>query len=271
MNCVYPPPTIRCKSAFSLVELSIVLVILGLLVGGVLSGQSLIKASELRAIITEHDRYATAVRSFRDKYLQLPGDMSQATQIWGKNAAYCNGDPGTATTTGTCNGNGDGNIDIALVPDSSSDMFQFWHQLDLAGLIEGHYTGIAGPAHVHDSSVNTNVPGSRMPNAVWSVENVPSSAGDIRNFNVETGNVFMLGAAVTGECPYGKVLTPEQAWNIDTKMDDGKPASGSLLAFYWNDECSSADVGPSAATNLAASYRVQEPTAQCAFKFIHAF
>ncbi len=56
-------------NAFSLVELSIVLVILGLLVGGVLSGQSLIRAAELRSITEDYARYVTATHTFKDKYL----------------------------------------------------------------------------------------------------------------------------------------------------------------------------------------------------------
>jgi len=60
------------RHAFSLVELAIVLVILGLLVGGVLSGSSLIRASELRSISTQYTNYYTAVRSFRDKFLPCP-------------------------------------------------------------------------------------------------------------------------------------------------------------------------------------------------------
>ncbi|MGB1539971.1 MAG: prepilin-type N-terminal cleavage/methylation domain-containing protein, partial [Rickettsiales bacterium] len=53
---------------FSLVELSIVLVILGLLTGGILGGQSLIRAAEMRAIATEYDAWKTAVNVFKDKY-----------------------------------------------------------------------------------------------------------------------------------------------------------------------------------------------------------
>ena len=54
------------RHAFTLVELSIVLVILGLLVGGVLSGQSLIHSAQLRVVTTELDNYKTAMNSFRD-------------------------------------------------------------------------------------------------------------------------------------------------------------------------------------------------------------
>ena len=93
------------KNAFSLVELSIVLVILGLLTGGILGGQSLIRAAELRSVSTEAARYTTAVYSFRDKYMALPGDMPNATAFWGA-APDCSAQ--TASGASTCNGNGDG-------------------------------------------------------------------------------------------------------------------------------------------------------------------
>ena len=81
--------------AFSLVELSIVLVILGLLTGGILAGQSLIRAAELRAVTTEYQRYVAAVQTFRDKYMALPGDMPNAIAFWG--AAHAT--PATCQTT----------------------------------------------------------------------------------------------------------------------------------------------------------------------------
>ena len=71
------------KKAFSLVELSIVLVILGLLVGGILSGQSLIRAAQLRSVTADYTRFVTAVNTFRDKYFALPGDMTNAQSVWG--------------------------------------------------------------------------------------------------------------------------------------------------------------------------------------------
>src|SRR6187399_2125428 len=96
---------------FSLVELSIVLVILGLLTGGILAGQSLIRAAELRAVSTEYSKFVTAGRSFRDKYFALPGDMANATSFWGT-AVTC---PGKVTADArtdarTCNGDGTGQI-----------------------------------------------------------------------------------------------------------------------------------------------------------------
>ena len=70
------------QQGFSLVELSIVLVILGLLVGGILSGQSLIRASELRSVTTEYQTYVTSLGTFRDRYFALPGDLSNAASFW---------------------------------------------------------------------------------------------------------------------------------------------------------------------------------------------
>lgn len=72
-----------CTRGFSLVELSIVLVILGLLTGGILAGQSLIRAAELRSYITDVQRYPAAVNAFKDKYFAYPGDMANATKFWG--------------------------------------------------------------------------------------------------------------------------------------------------------------------------------------------
>lgn len=70
------------KNAFSLVELSIVLVILGLLTGGILAGQNLIRAAELRSVTTQLQQYQTALQTFRNKYFALPGDMTKATDFW---------------------------------------------------------------------------------------------------------------------------------------------------------------------------------------------
>ncbi|PZU43073.1 MAG: prepilin-type cleavage/methylation domain-containing protein, partial [Sphingomonas sp.] len=68
----------RQTHGFSLVELSIVLVILGLLTGGILGGQSLIRAAEIRSIGVDFNRFSTATYTFRDKYMGLPGDITNA-------------------------------------------------------------------------------------------------------------------------------------------------------------------------------------------------
>src|ERR1700735_2969244 len=70
---MHPAPT--AQRGFTLIELSIVLVIIGLIVGGVLVGQDLIRAADVRAQISQIEKYQTAVNTFRGKYGYLPGDI----------------------------------------------------------------------------------------------------------------------------------------------------------------------------------------------------
>jgi prepilin-type N-terminal cleavage/methylation domain-containing protein len=84
------------QQGFTLIELSIVLVIIGLIVGGVLVGQDLIRAAAVRGQISQIEKYQTAVNTFRTKYDGLPGDLS--------NAANFGFQP-----RGSCPGQGDGN------------------------------------------------------------------------------------------------------------------------------------------------------------------
>ncbi len=145
----------RSEQAFSLVELSIVLVILGLLTGGILAGQSLIRAAELRAVTTEYQRNLTAIQTFRDKYFAIPGDMRNAQSFWGS-AASCPGTASTTAATGVPTCNGDGNGQVGLNPTATSnEKFRFWQHLANAGLIEGSFNGVGGTDDNASNSLNS--------------------------------------------------------------------------------------------------------------------
>lgn len=260
------------RLAFSLVELSIVLVILGLLVGGVLAGQSLIRAAELRAVSAEYSRFVAATQSFRDKYFAIPGDMSNATRFWGRfnsNADCVTNSSAAVATPGACDGNGDGIMGLAAAANQSGEIFQFWRQLATAGLIEGNYTGLAGSASLADSN-RSNSPPSKLGNAGWSTW-FRGNVGDTTDYALEYGNAYVFGALNSGGLFAAAALKPEEAWNIDTKLDDGKPASGKLIARFWNNACAVADDGSSANNDLAASYKLSDTTMQCALFFRQAF
>lgn len=251
------------QRGFSLVELSIVLVILGLLTGGILAGQSLIRAAELRAVSTEYQRWVSAANSFRDKYFALPGDMTNATKFWGDDNAVCpTADPNG--TPGTCNGNGNGLIQLAGI--SPYEQHRIWQQLALAGLIEGSYTGVAGPGGASHVVVGQNAPKSRFGNNGWGIEAYADYAGDSGWYAFKYGNVLTTGGQGATENPTNATFTPEEAWNIDTKLDDGRPAYGKVVAIRYTTCTFSTTFN-----DYNKDYRLAEKTQGCAIGFPNAF
>ncbi len=227
------------RHAFSLVELSIVLVILGLLVGGILAGQSLIHASELRSVMSDATRYRTAISAFRDKYFALPGDFANATSVWGANACL-NTDTTAPTGTETCNGDGNGVIQWSIPNNSHGEMFLAWQHLANAGLVTGSYTGLQGPGIYAASSVGgQNVPALRLNGGCVSLHSVGTTPtgqippANLMNPNASSSNVLLLGKAPLTNPDYchNGTLIPMDAWNIDTKMDDGTASNGKMFAW----------------------------------------
>lgn len=263
--------------AFSLVELSIVLVILGLLTGGILAGQSLIRAAELRAVTTEYQRYATAIQTFRDKYMALPGDMREATRFWKlqQSGGGCTTNAAAATgSPGVCDGNGDGRIRAtAAAAGEASEELQVWRHLALAGLIEGDYSGLSGTQgnrHHLVAGDGMNAPASKLANSGWCAVYSPTTVGGTVHFTPPAGsaygNLFHFGAVTTDSPPWGPNLAPEEAWNIDTKLDDGKPATGKVTARYWAD-CTHAGTFDDA----GAEYKFTETAKACSLYFLQAY
>lgn len=239
--------TSRKTQAFSLVELSIVLVILGLLTGGILAGQSLIRAAELRSVSTEFQRYSTAIGSFRDKYFSIPGDFNSASSFgWGAYNGDANGQINMTATAGT------------------NEISTFWIHLTSAGLVEGSYTNIPNIAF----TAGTHNPRSKMNNGGWNVVGLGTvTVAGVQSYTNSSGAAFYAGyyAGSYGNAlnfgnggPLANAILPsgilksEEAWNVDTKLDDGKPDSGAVLTF---ESQGSASAG-SGCGNLATSTSV---------------
>ena len=205
---------------FTLVELSIVLVIIGLIIGSVLVGQDLITAAQTRSQLRQFDEINTALNTFRLKYNALPGDYGQAVANIGVAA-----DAGAACTV--CTGNGNSN---SLLDDSDgatggygdlgdNEMLRFWHHLGVAGMLAGGASGDGTAA-----TVGTTWPKSKIGNlgivAFFSTISVPG--GGQMN--------FYMGKTSGDLTNYGTFLSPQQAQEIDQKIDNGMANSGSLRA-----------------------------------------
>ena len=189
------------KHGFTLLELSIVLVVIGLVIGGITAGQSLIRSADLNNAITDIEKYRAAVANFELKYDSLPGDMSNAQSIWP--SCVDNG-------SNSCNGNEDNVIN------TSSTIFEyvrFWQHLALAGLIEGNYSGI--PADVPDLLNN--------PLAIQYITFGFLDKDDTNRVYAKT-HLFSQSFGLTD-------LDEITMGQLDEKFDDSFPLSGKILIF----------------------------------------
>lgn len=255
------------NQAFTLIEMSIVLVIIALLIGGVFAGQSLIRASELRAFTTQYQGIKTALDSFKDKYGWIPGDMPDATNYWPAAAAgaAC---ITTASMTATCNGNGDKLItDPGIGGQVSNELWRFWQHLALAGFIQGSYDGISGGGAYYWINSKTNAPLGKINNSGWFTYNWGSGAMGAGWYNGNYANTLEFGTMNGGDAS-GVVFKPSELWNIDTKIDDGKPGTGILtLRTGTLDQCTTS----TSTTDYAGDYLNSSNTVACTPLFPNAY
>ncbi len=200
------------RQGFTLIELSIVLVVIGLLVGGVLAGRSLIRNSELQGAIADVDGFKASVSSFKDKYNYFPGDLPTAKTFWPDNIPY----------TGFITANGDGDGNIAGTNPAEPETKRAWQHLSAAGMIAGQYDG--GTA----ATLGVSWPVSRVPAAgYWIGHNL--SGSPFSSFNSATvGHAFRLSTVYLSNMT-GSAVSPQDAKYIDNKIDDGVPSTGSVL------------------------------------------
>ncbi len=266
----------KYSEGFTLFEIAVVLVIIGLIAGGFLLGRDMIRSAELRGVVSEFKVYTESLNLFRVKYNGLPGDLSNATDFWG--AAHP--DPAaclTASSTGTltCNGNGDMYLDThpANTPGARSEEFAAWKHLENAGFITGNYSGFSGGASYRDAIINVNVPRSAFDGAGWTAMHIDDSGATGVNFTIkgDYGSVLAFGSEYNDWETAGKVLTPAEMRSLDVKVDDGSPAYGNVISRFWNNACSTAANGVTGTTNRDARYRIEDNTPQCSFFVLNQF
>lgn len=243
-------------AGFTLVELSIVLIIISLLVGGVMAGQNLIHSTRLRNSAAQVEMFQKAIANFRDQYGELPGDFSRAADVWG--AAHAGGGNSSSCQTvvsidkRTCNGDGDGRIESdVLGPNHSYEKLRAWQHLSNAGFIEGSYTGAYDGGSLKR---DVNSPASDIKQGVYEMHHYTYSGVYGRH-----GHFIKLAAIDTTAANHA-LLTPPDAQSMDDKFDDGKPDRGSMVALSGTDASDCLVGSP-------PEYNLQNKEVQCRLYF----
>ncbi|OGT75096.1 MAG: hypothetical protein A2W76_00640 [Gammaproteobacteria bacterium RIFCSPLOWO2_12_47_11] len=197
--------TTRKQAGFTLVEIAIVLVIIGLLLGGILKGQQLINSARVRNMADQNSGVQAAYFGFIDRFRQIPGDMpgAAACAAIGSVVTGCGGTP--------VGGNQNGRIDTWV------EAGAVWNHLSASGFLNGSYTGsgttsaatyIAGPLAAPPA-----VPANAFQQAIMLAYTDDYEAG--------TGT-----ASVRLAYAFGASIQPSMLRELDVKLDDGSPVTG---------------------------------------------
>lgn len=224
-------------TGFTLIELSIVLVIIGLIVGGILVGRDLISAAEVRAQVSQIEKFQQAVNTFKGKYGSIPGDISDrdATNF------------GLATLGSNVTASGilespNPYFDVGIpsnanYPQLAGEQTLFWTHLSQAKLVEGNFSHDSTSFPAVDVALGSQMAQYLPPAKIGSDASISAYSGDVWTSRYSS-NYFHLAKQWYGVADHvlyeDTVLTVQQAYAIDKKIDDGLPQYGHTLALTSN-------------------------------------
>lgn len=188
----------RNQTGFTLIEIAIVLVIVGLLLGGVLKGQELVNSAKVKNFSADFKNIPVFIYGYQDKFKALPGDDSAV-------AAHITGAT-LATTPASSAGNGviNGMWDSVTLTDES---ILFWQHVRLAGLAPGETV-----ANI-TTYLPTNAVGGRIGITNGTATNLPITG--------LKGTYIICSGGILGKF----------AKQLDTTLDDGNPATGAMMVM----------------------------------------
>ncbi len=227
----------RTTSGFTLIEFSIVMIVIGLVIGSIMVGRDLIRHAELRKTYQQIEEYRVAVATFKNKYDALPGDMPNATDIFGTDPEGCTLVPVTRyAKKETCNGDGNGFIErISPV----LEVYRFWQHLGAAELIPGLYGGHLSPDE------NTRPLIHSLNDAYWDVAEQSRFYDLLSGIDADSTNdqeqfhIFYMWHD-DPQFVRNAFATIAEAMAFDEKYDDGHAATGNIRAlsqYYAPAQC----------------------------------
>lgn len=204
------------EQGFTLVELAIVMVIIGILIGGILKGQELIANAKIGSTVSQLKGMGAAMSTFEDKYSAKPGLMSDATTRLPNCVAPCANVTPTAAQYGA----------LATAPANlTGAKAQVFLHLSAADLISG--IDASGTTAASNLVYGKAFPGIKAGGGMWI--GTPTSATDgISNGTLMGGqpHAYLTSAATSNV----GILTGTTAAQIDRKLDDGQPKTGAVQA-----------------------------------------
>jgi prepilin-type N-terminal cleavage/methylation domain-containing protein len=243
---------------FTLVEMAIVVLIVGLIVGGILRVYELIENTRVNKTVTQVEGYSTAIQNFRSAYNALAGDMRNATlRIPGCVAPCGNGDGNNMITQDGGDGRDWTAWNRSNIASQSSESLQFWKHLALADFINGVNPGASVSVANHEWGVTH--PLSEFRGGFEFFHDCCTTIGYSSHFL----RLSYGGLGGTVGAPGSSSVTPTEGAKIDRKMDDGIATRGKLVANYGGNGgvCRLPD-------NRGGAYREDEPGRNCTLFFI---
>ncbi len=234
--------TSAAQKGFTLIEMSIVLVIIGLIIGGILKGQEIIDASRQKNFVSQIDSYRSAMNTFQDRYAALPGDYGLATTRLNAGAVNGNGNGivgGEATNLATIlsytGAQAAGAAGATVAADANENM-NFFCQLSSANLMGGGSTQCAAAATFFGNG--SPLPAVSYPNAGVTVVTGTFEIANSRNAlwaRIHRDADAAIAAGTSGALS-GRVMS-----QLDLKYDDGTPVGGVMRSAGIGAACPAAN------------------------------
>ncbi|MDX2144091.1 MAG: prepilin-type N-terminal cleavage/methylation domain-containing protein [Rhodospirillaceae bacterium] len=223
------------QKGFTLIEMSIVLIIIGLIIGGILKGQELIESSRQKNLITNIDAVRAAVSTFADRFSATPGDFSLASTRLNASTGNGggNGEVGTTATSAAAMDAlvGTGATAIGATATNESESQLFWCHLTIANLIGNSSTNCAAAATTFGQG--SPLPSAAYPNAGYTVAYGTHETDSRRSLWLRVHRA--AGTALTNAAT--RAFSSKTMAEIDGKYDDGLPARGTIRASGSDTNC----------------------------------